>query len=216
MTHEPTARRKMKNCDIVDTSPRVVEYFSALASDYQTGSARFPWAWARAHERAAIRSLLGDIAGADVLELGAGSGFYTRELIRCGAHHVWAVDLSAVMLTALPAGPVTAIVGDAGTVRLERRFPVLLCAGMLEFVPRPAAVLANAAVHAEAGARFILLVPRANVPGHLYRRFHRAHGLSIHLFDREWFAAQTPGSGWRIDTIVRVFPFSLAVRLHRT
>ena len=74
MTHEPTARRKMKNCDVVDTSPRVVEYFSALASDYQSGSARFPWAWARAHERAAIRSLLGDIAGADIVIIGENAG----------------------------------------------------------------------------------------------------------------------------------------------
>jgi SAM-dependent methyltransferase len=216
MTHEPTADRKMNNCDIIDTPPRVAEYFSALASAYQTSSARFPWAWARAHEQAAIRSLLGDIAGADVLELGAGSGFYTRELIRRGAHHVWAVDLSALMLAALPAGPVTAVVGDAGTVRFKRRFPVLLSAGMLEFVPRPAAVLANAADHAEADARFVLLVPRANVPGRLYRRFHRAHGLNIHLFDPAWFATEAPGSGWRVDTVVRVFPFSLAVRLHRT
>jgi hypothetical protein len=67
------------------------------------------------------------------------------------------------MLAALPSGPISAVLGDAQAVRLHRRFQVLLCAGMLEFVPVPAPVLTNAAFHAAAGARFVLLVPRANV-----------------------------------------------------
>jgi SAM-dependent methyltransferase len=158
---------------------------------------------------------LGDVAGADVLELGAGSGFYTRELLRGGAHHVWAVDVSAAMLASLPKGPITAVHGDAATVRLGRRFPVLLSAGMLEFVPDPAAVLANAANHAEEAARFIVLVPRSNLAGSMYRRFHRSHGLSIHLFDRAWFETTAPQTGWSISTAINVLPFSLAVRLQR-
>src|SRR5262245_53734344 len=107
---------------VVDAPKRVAEYFSLRAGDYAAQSARFPWAWVRAHERRAVRSLLGDITGADVLELGTGAGFYTRELIRAGARHVWALDISPAMLAALPSGPVTAVLGRAETIRLDRRF----------------------------------------------------------------------------------------------
>ena len=119
------------------------------------------------------------------------------------------------MLASLPDGAITRILGDAATVRLDRRFPVLISIGMLEFVPDHLAVLANCARHAEAGARFIILVPRPNVFGYAYQRFHRAHGFSIRLFDRTWFEAAAPQTGWSVSTAVRVLPFSLALRLHR-
>jgi SAM-dependent methyltransferase len=201
--------------DVVQAADRVGDYFSGRASDYQARSTRFPWAWIRARELTAVRSLLGDVAGLDVLELGAGAGFYTLELTRRGAHQIWAVDISGAMLAALPAGRITPILGDAATIRLDRRFPVLLSTGMLEFVHNPAAVLENAAHHAEAGARFVILVSQANIFGRLYRRFHRSHGIGVHLFDRTWFETIAPRSGWQVHSVARVLPFSLVVRLHR-
>jgi len=117
-------------------------------------------------------------------------------------------------LAVLPADRVKPVLGDAATIRLERRFPVLLSTGMLEFVDDPAAVLANAAQHAEAGARFVILAPQANILGHLYRGFHRSHGIDIHLFDRNWFETFAPRSSWQVRAIAPVAPFSLVVRLH--
>jgi SAM-dependent methyltransferase len=205
----------MRGLGVVQAADRVGEYFSGRASDYQARSTRFPWAWIRSRELTAVQSLVGDVAGVDVLELGAGAGFYVRDLMRRGARQIWAVDISGAMLATLPAGPVTPILGDAATIRLGRRFPVLLSTGMIEFVHNPAAVLANAAHHAEAGARFVILAPQENVFGYLYRLFHRAHGIGIHLFDRAWFETMAPPSGWRVHAVIRLPPFSLVVRLHR-
>jgi len=192
----------------------VREYFSARASDYHARSTQFPWVWIRSRESTVVQLLLGNVAGLDVLELGAGAGFYTRELTRRGARQIWAVDISNAMLAVLPADRVKPVLGDAATIRLERRFPVLLSTGMLEFVGDPAAVLANAAHHAEAGARFVMLVPEASIAGHLYRRFHRSYGIDIHLFDQTWFETMAPRSGWRVHAMSRVPPFSLVIRLH--
>jgi SAM-dependent methyltransferase len=194
---------------------RVREYFSARASDYHARSTHFPWAWIRSRESTAVRSLLGDVAGLDVLELGAGAGFYARELTRLGARRIWAVDISGAMLASLPADRITPILDDAETMRLDRRFQILVSAGMLEFVHDPAAVLANAAHHAESGARFVILAPHANILGYFYRRFHSSHGINIHLFDQTWFETMAPRSGWQVQTVIRVLPFSLVVRLHR-
>jgi SAM-dependent methyltransferase len=215
MTNAPTDESGMKHWGAAPGPTRVIKYFSLQASDYQTKSMRFPWAWARAWELNAVRGLLGDVAGSDVLELGAGAGFYTRDLIYRGARHVWAVDISGVMLVTLPSGPITPVLGDAETVQLDRRFPILISTGMLEFVRDPAAVLANAAHHATPGARFVLLVPRTIVLGYLYRWFHRTHGVAIHLFDRTWFETTAPRLGWHVCTIEPVWPFSFAVRLSR-
>jgi SAM-dependent methyltransferase len=208
-------RNELRHWDASDASAKVVAYFSQRACDYQTKSSRLPWALVRAPELAAIRGLLGDVEGAEILELGAGAGFYTRDLVRRGALHIWAVDMSDAMLAMLPSGPITPVLGDAQTMQLSKRFKLLISTGMLEFVRDPSAALANAACHAEPGACFVLLVPRAGVWGRLYRRFHRAHGLRIHLFDRNWFETTAPPTGWLVQSIVRVLPFSLAVRLVR-
>ena len=200
---------------MVQAIDRVTEYFSGRASDYQARSTRFPWVWIRARELARVGSFLGDITGLEVLELGAGTGFYTRELTRRGVRQVWAVDISSAMLAALPADRITPVLGDAATVRLDRAFPVLLSTGMLEFVDDAAAVLANAAHHAEIGARFVILAPQATILGHLYRVFHRSHGIDIRLFDQSWFETFAPRSGWQVHTIASVAPFSIVVRLHR-
>jgi SAM-dependent methyltransferase len=205
----------MRGLGAVRPALRVREYFSARAPDYHARSTRFPWAWIRSRESTVVQLLLGEVAGLDVLELGAGAGFYTRELTRRGARQIWAVDISGAMLAALPAGRITPVLGDAATIGLDRRFPVVLSTGMLEFVDDPAAVLANAAHHAETGARFVILAPQANILGHLYRRFHRSHGIGIHLFDRTWFETFAPSSGWHVRAMARVPPFSLVVRLHR-
>jgi len=205
----------MRAGSFVHASDPVGEYFAGKAADYQSRSTRFPWSWTRARELTAVRSLLGDIMGRDVLELGAGTGFYTQDLILRGARHVWAVDMSAAMLASLPAGPITPVLGDAAAIRLDRRFPVLVSTGMLEFVKDPEAVLANAARHAEPGAAFTILVPRRSLFGRFYRRFHCRHGFDVHLFGEEWFRAVAPRCRWRVSATVRVAPFSLAVRLSR-
>jgi SAM-dependent methyltransferase len=215
MTNLPTDESGLKHRGAALGPTRVTDYFSLQASNYQTKSTRFPWAWVRTRELKAVRGLLGDVAGSDVLELGAGAGFYTRDLIYRGARRVWALDISGAMLATLPTGPITPVLGDAETTRLDRRFPILISTGMLEFVQDPAAVLANAAHHATPRARFVLLVPRAIVLGYLYRWFHRTHGVQIHLFDRTWFETTAPRSGWHVSTIEPVWPFSLAVRLSR-
>src|SRR5260370_26841411 len=149
----------MRGFSAARPSLRVREYFSARASDYHARSIHFPWVWIRSRESTVVQLLLGDVAGLDVLELGAGAGFYTRELTRRGARQVWAVDISSAMLAALPAGCITPVLGDAATIRLDRRFSVLLSTGMLEFVEDPAAVLANAAHHADAGAPSVIFAP---------------------------------------------------------
>jgi SAM-dependent methyltransferase len=193
----------------------VEKYFSSKAPAYQRKSVRFPWSWLRSSELRSVFDLLGDIHGTDILELGSGAGFYTCELLTRGARHVWAVDLSAPMLAALPNERVTRVHADAATVEVGRRFAVLLSTGMLEFVPEPTAVLRKAAAHADNGARFVLLAPRRNFFGFMYRVFHRAHGLQIRLFDRRALEKIAAATGWQVVACRTSSLFSLATCMKR-
>lgn len=119
-------------------------HFDAEAGGYLRRWQRFPWSALRDRETAAIRRLLGRLDGLDVLDLGCGAGFHTRLLLDLGARHVTSVVISVAMLEELPGENVTPLQADAETVAFDTPFPVIVSAGLLEFVPDPVAVLINA------------------------------------------------------------------------
>ena len=174
---------------------------------------RWPWAWQRGREAAALLPLIGPVGGKRVLDLGAGAGFYTRRLLERGARDAVVVDLETAMVAQVPGDRTLRVVADAASVSLRRRFDVILVAGLLEFVGDPAAVLANAATLAASGAALAALVPLDGPGGRLYRAYHRRHGIAIRLYTPEGLAALAAQAGWRTDVSREVWPYTLVARL---
>jgi ubiquinone/menaquinone biosynthesis C-methylase UbiE len=192
---------------------KVESYFSSAASGYHTASSGRLWGIVRQREARALLAVLGPVDGQDVLELGCGASFYTRLLLAHGAKTVHAVDLSIAMLAQLPKSQVVGIRADATTLNPGRKFDVVIAAGMLEFVPDPAAVLRNAALYAMPGARFAVLFPTKSILGRIYRGFHYRNGLSIALFDCERIRTMAADSEWRLQQFQPAGPYSAAALL---
>ena len=193
---------------------RTTEYFNRQAAGYQTASTSGLWSWLRSRESRAVLSLADRVDGETVLELGCGAGFYTRTLLELGATHVWAVDRAAEMLRALPRDHVTPVLGDAATVTLGLTFPVIVAAGIFEFVA-PAPVLANAAAHAAPGARLVVLYSAPTLAGRALRAFHAGHGIDARLYAHEEFDHAALASGWRIEEWRACGLFGIAARYSR-
>ncbi len=188
-------------------------HFDAEAGGYLRRWQRFPWSALRDRETAAIRRLLGRLDSLDVLDLGCGAGFHTRLLLDLGARHVTAVDLSPAMLAELPGESVTPVQADAETVAFDTPFPVIVSAGLLEFVPDPVAVLKNARRGVSPGGRLILLVPAANAVGLLYRLYHKRNGLAVRVFDRTAIGDAARAAGWSVARLGRAGIMATAAEL---
>ena len=193
----------------------VKEYFESRAARYEALWSSAPARWYRGREAAALLEMLGSCDGSDVLELGCGSGFYTRQVLACRAHHVTAVDLSPAMVAKLNHTAVTAVCGDAASISLGREFPLVLSAGLLEFVPDPQAVVDNAARALVPGGRLALLVPRISVGGLLYRLYHLFHGVRIRLFSPRDLETLAESCGLRLAASRFIWPFTLVARLEK-
>jgi SAM-dependent methyltransferase len=88
--------------------------------------------------------------GATILDLGCGPGRISGPLVALG-HRVTGIDDGAAMVAALPVG-VEGVLGDARTVRLGRRFDVvLLLSHLLNDPGGGAAFAATAAAHVRPG-----------------------------------------------------------------
>jgi len=160
----------------------VRRYFQRQAGVYSHASARGLWAWMRRLETPVVMELLDVKPGEAILDAGSGSGHYTRALVNAGAQ-VTALDIEPAMIQALRRQlEVETIVGDLMTVPLEPRFDKIVCAGVLEFVQDPAAVVANLARGLRPGGTMVILVLARCLPGLGYWLARRSNGINMPMF----------------------------------
>jgi ubiquinone/menaquinone biosynthesis C-methylase UbiE len=117
-----------------------------------------------------------------VLDIGAGPGVFTRQLLERGAA-CCVVDLSYEMIAAArrqlagSAGRPFFMVGDIDTLPFASgSFDTVLCVGVLQYLPSPGAALTELARVVAPGGQVILTFPNAMSP--LNRLHRRAVGVA--------------------------------------
>lgn len=166
----------------------------------------------RRSEASAVLRVMGDVEGRSFIDLGAGSGYYTRIFQALGAVDIVAVDMSEEMLAEMPSA-VRVHVADIMTIDLNEKFERILCAGALEFVTTPGNVFKAARSLATDDSRMVVLAPNANPLGYLYKFFHGFHGLALNLFRPDVLRQTAERAGWHVESIEKVMPFSLVASL---
>jgi 2-polyprenyl-3-methyl-5-hydroxy-6-metoxy-1,4-benzoquinol methylase len=182
---------------------RVRRYFAARAPRYAGGSSRGLWAWMRRLETPAVMELLDVRPGEHVLDAGSGAGHYTEALVKAGAS-VTALDIEPAMIAALRERlHVETILGDLMTVALEPRFDKIVCAGVLEFVEDPRAVVANLVRGLRPGGAMVVLVLARCLPGLGYWAARRADGIDMPMYSRRGLDGLAGAAGLRVQRAVR-------------
>jgi len=192
----------------------VVSHFEKVAETYGVSAKRWPWIYIRQGEAAAVVELLGSVQGEDVLELGCGAGFYTDLLIKLGASHVTAVDLLPEMVEQMrDKEHITGVIADATSYQYHKSASIILSAGLIEFLSDPALFLANARRQLKESGAMVILGPRKNLFGQIYRFYHLSHGISVRLFGHEELEELARDAGWRIRKSEIIPPFAQAFRM---
>ncbi len=205
---------RMTNKKNLSRSWKAANFFQNQAETYQSRSNIGIWRLFRQHEASKILQMIGPVHGMAVLDLGTGSGYYARMFVELGAEKVYAVDLSCAMVRSLPI-TVNGTVGDIESCDLGRTFSKIICAGVLEFVENPVKVFENAHRHSQAGTCLVVLAPRTNIPGQIYKWYHRMHDVSVRLFPRTSLEKMASRAGWRAEIIKTTWPFSICASFRR-
>jgi SAM-dependent methyltransferase len=190
---------------------KIKQYYNANAAGYE---GRFPLSFMKAREKKGVVSLFKNIKGKDALDLGCGTGFYTKILLEAGALSVVGVDVSQEMLKHLPEGNVTGVCSKVEDLNLGKKFGVLISCGMMEFLKSPLKAFEVIRSHAAGNAHFYLLMPNKNFMGILYKNFHKMHGVEVNLFSIKDIEALALKTSWRVEAKTkRLFGFTLILRL---
>ena len=94
---------------------------------------------------------------------------------------------------------------------LLTKFDIIICAGLLEFVLSVNDVLINARNHSNDQTNLLILLPKNNFFGKIYKKFHYNHSINIKLFDLLNIENLLNDCGWEIIKYKKIFPFSIAI-----
>lgn len=193
-------------------SPRAIQlYFEAQARSYDRRSLRGIWSRLRAREADAVLRLLGPVIHTRVLDLGCGSGFYA-ERIRERGGLPFGVDSSPAMIAELSRKKIPGVCADVLSFRHNGTFPVLVAAGLVEFVDDASRFFRSTRKLADDGARLVLLVPRAGPVGRAYELAHHWMGCRARARSLDELRASAAKNGWEWVEVIGAGPLAWALR----
>ncbi len=160
---------------------RAARLYGRWAATYSSDRSRGLRAGILVRQRQAILRLAAPRTGDRVLDVGCGSGDMVR-LIRGVVSEVWGVDASPSMLA--QASPLLdhAVTGYAEDLLLCRRFDLVLCCGVLDFVEDPGAVLRGIARHLAPSGRAVVAAAGRTGVGALYALARALGGVRVTLY----------------------------------
>ncbi len=201
----------------VEHRANVRSYFDSVAESYSRLAQSRLWSAVKAIESQRLLDLIPktDRQRIRALELGAGTGYYSRALLKFPGLQLCALDFSPKMLERhpYPCEKITADIEDLPDTLRARSFDLVFCAGAFEFLGDPRRALVQLSQMQSRGAALVLSIPSRNIMTRVYGWFHRWHGVSIRRYSEEDIAALAAAAGYRVGRIRPVPPFNYGAQL---
>ncbi len=184
---------------------KVIHHFDKKSEKYDLNSKTLPWSLIRYFESNIILKLVGKIKNKEILDVGSGSGYYSKIMIKNKAKIVFALDASQKMLNQIKDKKVKKICQNAESFLIKKKFEVIICAGLLEFVNSPQKVLKNIRRVSRTNSKLIILYPSNNFLAKIYKFYHLRNGVKIILFDDNKIKNIFKNTGWKILKSKNIF-----------
>jgi 2-polyprenyl-3-methyl-5-hydroxy-6-metoxy-1,4-benzoquinol methylase len=115
-------------------SNRINTYFNKVSANYSDESDGFIWSFLRKPEKQAfLKSFLGTKINGSLLDIGAGTGFYTKDFLYSGLE-ITCLDSSEMMIRKLSELKINVLFGNVEEMNLQEHYDVILMLGVLEFL----------------------------------------------------------------------------------
>jgi len=102
-------------------------------------------------------------------------------------------------------------VADIETFEPPRKYDVVICCGVLDFVTHPERAFDNLCRLCAPGGRLVVLLPRAGAGSILYWIEKRFHGLGVNIYRRDWLIQRARHRGLELTSAHEPLPFNMAL-----
>lgn len=189
-----------------------MNYFDLSAETYLQRSRSGGWKWIRETESRAVLRALNPKVGERILDVGCGPGYYALKIQGLGASVV-GIDRSSPMIEKFRGLGLPGFLGDFEAFQFDESFDKILIAGSGEFMHDPKSILKQIDKLLAPGGVAVILAPRKNIFGQLYRIWHRSHGCKLKLHDYKKISKIFPAL--RISEFKMITPMSSLISFTR-
>jgi SAM-dependent methyltransferase len=194
-------------------SLKIKNYFNKASENYSENSNGFPWSLLRGLEaQAFLNSFLKNGPKNSLLEIGVGTGFYTKHFLDSG-YELACLDISDEMLKKLNLPKVKMILGNVEETEIQNQYDVILMLGIVEFLESPWNTLRKIKHSLNEEGRLYIFFPRKNFFGFFYKLFHASNGLHIHLFSKHEIIKNLKDLGIETEYFQHAGLFNFILRL---
>lgn len=152
---------------------QINSFFDKRALHYQQKSLAWPWRSLREKEKQVILKMLEPKANEHLLDVGCGSGYYSRILANDYKMHVVGVDQSQAMISTIPKlHTLNCFCCEFINFKSNEQFDKILAAGVLEFNQDVDSFFANCNKHLKNNGRLVILIPTFDIFGFIYKFAH--------------------------------------------
>ena len=125
------------------------------------------------------------------------------------------MDFSNEMLKNLDSSRILKINADIEKFYNNKKYDLIFCAGVLEFVKNPSRVFTNVNQMLSEDGVLVIFVPRRSFLGLLYKMFHKLNNIDVTLFSKNNIFTHTQINNLSIIKTSIVFPFGLCFLIQK-
>ena len=155
------------------------KYFDNIASSYSKMSITFPWKIFRSIESHVFRKILKNCDLSNTLELGSGTGFFSKILKSKGCKNLCVIDISIKMLDNFELNDVIKINSSIEDYTTNEKYSTIICMGVFEFCSNPIDVINKYVLMLKPGGCIIIMIPSVSLFSYFYKKFHLSHDVEI-------------------------------------
>lgn len=153
--------------------------------NYEWFRIRGPFSFIVKKEIGAVKSILGMLHYREVLDVGCGTGIYSR--IFPGDKNYTGLEPDKRMYEFCRSKKINCYRKSVEEFNTCEKFDVILFSGSFEFIKNKKAVLKKCSSLLNKNGKIIIVTPRRNLFGWLFKLFHKTIGNSLILIDEDHF-----------------------------
>ena len=158
---------------------KIKKYFSNLKSPYASNANWF-WRFFRNREKTLFCDLVRNLDKENCLDLGAGSCEYSKMLLNMGTKHSVCVDFTTSFMSEIQHSGIEKIFCDVEIYRTGKKYDLVLCLGILEFLDHPEKFLFQLKDFLKPTGKVIVLLPVSQIGSVIYAFIYLLKGVYIY------------------------------------
>ena len=183
---------------MLDSKNKIQKHFDGLTKPYSFNSNRF-WSFFRNREKNTFIYLTKNLNKDDCLDLGAGSGEYSKILLKMGSKKAVCLDFSSEPLSLANEPKIEKIISDVEIFKTSGRYDLILCLGVLEFLHKPEKFLLDLKKNLKPQGKLIILLPLSPIKAFIYSFIYILKGIRINTLNLKQMNAFLTKNGFVLE-----------------